>query len=115
MLHSRCMERKTGRYRKGLSSGSSREPEAVGASGSRAIRLSPVREMRRPAGLCAVVERRRRVRETLSREGFISTTAIRYCAVLRDIIGGAEGHPVTAGDLWPFLRALNDWRHSPRH
>ena len=43
----------------------------------------------------------------LSTEGFISSIAIRYCDVLRDIIGSLEGHPVTAADLWPFLRALH--------
>lgn len=43
----------------------------------------------------------------LSTAGFISSTAIRYCSVLRDIIGGLEGRPITTAELWPFLRALH--------
>ena len=45
--------------------------------------------------------------QRLATEGFISKTAVRYCGVLREIIGNVEGQPVTAADIWPFLRALH--------
>lgn len=45
--------------------------------------------------------------QRLATEGFISKTAVRYCGVLRGIIGNVEGQPVTAADIWPFLRALH--------
>jgi hypothetical protein len=32
---------------------------------------------------------------------------VRYCGELQKIIGDVEGKPVTAADIWPFLRALH--------
>ena len=43
----------------------------------------------------------------LATEGFISDTASRYCGVLQRIIGDLEGKPITAAEIWPFLRALH--------
>ena len=45
--------------------------------------------------------------QRLATEGFISGTAMRYCGELQQIIGNVEGNPVTAADIWPFLRALH--------
>ena len=45
--------------------------------------------------------------QRLATEGFISTTAVRYCGELQKIIGDVEGELVTAADIWPFLRALH--------
>ena len=45
--------------------------------------------------------------QRLATKGFISDTAVRYCGALRQIIGDVEGKLVTAGDIWPFLRALH--------
>lgn len=39
--------------------------------------------------------------------GFISNTAIRYCSELQQIIGDVEGKPITAADIWPFLRIVH--------
>jgi len=43
----------------------------------------------------------------LATEGFISDTAVRYCGELQNIIGELEGKPVSAADIWPFLRVLH--------
>ena len=43
----------------------------------------------------------------LATEGLISTTTVRYCDQLKKIIGGVEGRPVTAADIWPFLCTLH--------
>ena len=43
----------------------------------------------------------------LATKGFISDKAVQYCGELRKIIGGVEGHTVTAADIWPFLRLLH--------
>ncbi len=45
--------------------------------------------------------------QRLATAGFISDTAVRYCAELRKVIGDVEANPVTAADIWPFLRALH--------
>src|SRR5207244_2286792 len=45
--------------------------------------------------------------QRLGTEGFISDTAVRYCGELQRIIGDVEAKPVTAADIWPFLRALH--------
>ncbi len=43
----------------------------------------------------------------LATEGFISDKVVQYCDELRKIIGDFEGKPVTAADIWPFLRVLH--------
>lgn len=43
----------------------------------------------------------------LATKGFISHKAVRYCGELRKIIDDVEGQPVTAADIWPFLRVLH--------
>jgi len=43
----------------------------------------------------------------LATKGFISKKAVQYCDELRRIIIDLEGQPVTAADIWPFLRALH--------
>lgn len=43
----------------------------------------------------------------LATKGFISAKAVRYCDELRQIIGDVEGYPITAADIWPFLRVLH--------
>lgn len=43
----------------------------------------------------------------LATEGFISKKAVQYCGELRKIIGDLGGQPVTAADIWPFLRVLH--------
>lgn len=43
----------------------------------------------------------------LATEGFISKKAVHYCGELQKIIGDFEGQPVTAADIWPFLRVLH--------
>ena len=45
--------------------------------------------------------------QRLATEGLVSTTVVRYCGVLRGIIGDVERQPVTAADIWPFLSALH--------
>ena len=45
--------------------------------------------------------------QRLATEGFISDKAVRYCGELQKIIGDVEGKPITAADIWPFLRALH--------
>lgn len=45
--------------------------------------------------------------QRLATEGFISGTGVRYCGELQKIIAELEGKPVTAADIWPFLRALH--------
>src|SRR5439155_9286784 len=45
--------------------------------------------------------------QRLGTEGFISNTSVRYCGELQKIIGDVEGKPVTAADIWPFLRTLH--------
>ncbi len=45
--------------------------------------------------------------QRLAGKGFISDKAVRYCGELRKIIGEFEGNPVTAADVWPFLRVLH--------
>ena len=43
----------------------------------------------------------------LAAKGFISNTAVRYCGELQEIIGEIEGKPVSASDIWSFLRVLH--------
>ncbi|MGH7427125.1 MAG: AAA family ATPase, partial [Candidatus Methylomirabilaceae bacterium] len=43
----------------------------------------------------------------LATNGFISDKAVKYCDELLKIIGDLEGQPVTAADIWPFLRVLH--------
>jgi len=43
----------------------------------------------------------------LATKGFISAKAVQYCDELRKLIGDLEGQPVTAADIWPFLRVLH--------
>jgi hypothetical protein len=45
--------------------------------------------------------------QRLATEGFISKQAVGYCRVVQGIVGGIEGKPVKAADIWPFLRALH--------
>lgn len=45
--------------------------------------------------------------QRLATNGFIDKAAVRYCKVLQKIVGDVEEKPVTAADLWPFLRALH--------
>ena len=45
--------------------------------------------------------------QRLATRGFISGTAVRYCGELQKIIGDIEEKPVTAADIWWFLRALH--------
>ena len=45
--------------------------------------------------------------QRLAIQGFISRKAARYCGELQTIIGDVEGKPVTAADIWPFLRAFH--------
>jgi hypothetical protein len=45
--------------------------------------------------------------QRLVTKGFISEKAVQYCGELRKIIGEIEGKPVTAADIWPFLRVLH--------
>lgn len=45
--------------------------------------------------------------QRLRTQGFISDTAMRYSGDLQRIIGDVEGKPVTAADIWPFLRILH--------
>ena len=45
--------------------------------------------------------------ERLGTTGFISKTARRYYGELRKIIGAIERQPVTAADIWPFLRVVH--------
>src|SRR5262245_61012203 len=45
--------------------------------------------------------------QRLATEGFISDTAVRYCGQLQEIIGKLEGTPVSAAEIWPFLRVLH--------
>jgi hypothetical protein len=43
----------------------------------------------------------------LATKGFISDKAVRYCDELCKIIGDVAGRPVTAAEIWPFLRVLH--------
>jgi tRNA A37 threonylcarbamoyladenosine biosynthesis protein TsaE len=43
----------------------------------------------------------------LSTAGFISKKSVHYCSQLCTIIGDLEGKPLTAADIWPFLRVLH--------
>jgi hypothetical protein len=43
----------------------------------------------------------------LATKGFISETAVRYCAELQEIVSELEAKPITAADIWPFLRVLH--------
>ena len=43
----------------------------------------------------------------LATKGFISERAVHYCGELRKIVGDLKGEPVTAADIWPFLRVLH--------
>ncbi len=43
----------------------------------------------------------------LATKGFLSEKAVQYCDGLRKIIGDLEGKPITAADIWPFLRVLH--------
>lgn len=43
----------------------------------------------------------------LSLNGFISKKSVQQCSELCEIVGALEGMPVTAKDLWPFLRILH--------
>jgi hypothetical protein len=43
----------------------------------------------------------------LSLDGFISKKSARQCSDLCEIVSELEGTPVTATDLWPFLRVLH--------
>lgn len=43
----------------------------------------------------------------LATKGFISDKAVQYCSELQKIIGDLKGQPVTAADIWPFLRVLH--------
>src|SRR5712692_1202318 len=45
--------------------------------------------------------------QRLATDGFISDKAVQYCRELQKIIGDLEGKPVTAADIWPFLRVLH--------
>src|SRR5713101_24859 len=45
--------------------------------------------------------------QRLATDGFISDKAVQYCGELQRIIGDLEGKPVTAADIWPFLRVLH--------
>src|SRR5262249_8935444 len=45
--------------------------------------------------------------QRLATDGFISSTAVRYCGETQKIVGNVEGKTVTAGDIWPFLRTLH--------
>jgi len=42
----------------------------------------------------------------LNTEGFLSSTAIRYCGEVVTIISGAEGRDVTTGEILPFLKII---------
>jgi conflict system STAND superfamily ATPase len=43
----------------------------------------------------------------LKTPGFLATKTVHYCDAIRAIIGEAEGRPMTAADLWAFLRLLH--------
>ncbi len=43
----------------------------------------------------------------LTTNGFISDKAVHYCREIQEIVGDIEGQPVTAADVWPFLRVLH--------
>lgn len=43
----------------------------------------------------------------LSLDGFISKWSVHQCAEICEIVSALEGTPVTAKDLWPFLRVLH--------
>lgn len=43
----------------------------------------------------------------LSLDGFVSKKSIHQCAELCQIVSALEGTPLTAKDLWPFLRVLH--------
>lgn len=43
----------------------------------------------------------------LTTKGFISKTAVHYCDEISKIIAAIEGRPVTAADIWLFLRRLH--------
>lgn len=45
--------------------------------------------------------------QRLATDGFISDKAVQYCRELQTIIGDLEGKPVTAAEIWPFLRVLH--------
>jgi hypothetical protein len=45
--------------------------------------------------------------QRLATDGFISDKAVQYCRELQKIIGDLEGRPITAADIWPFLRVLH--------
>jgi len=45
--------------------------------------------------------------QRLSLNGFISKKSVDQCAKLCEIVSALEGTPVTANDLWPFLRVLH--------
>ena len=44
--------------------------------------------------------------QRLATKGFISTKAVQYCRTLQKIISDIEGKPVSAADVWSFLRVL---------
>jgi hypothetical protein len=45
--------------------------------------------------------------QRLETGGFVSATTRRYCGEIRTIIGNITGAPVSAADIWPFLRILH--------
>lgn len=45
--------------------------------------------------------------QRLATPGLINATAKGYCADLQKIVGALEQKPVTAADIWPFLRVLH--------
>jgi hypothetical protein len=45
--------------------------------------------------------------QRLATPGLINATAKGYCADLQKIVGALERKPVTAADIWPFLRVLH--------
>lgn len=45
--------------------------------------------------------------QRLATKGFISRKAVEYCGEIQKIVGDLEGTPVTAAELWPFLRVMH--------
>lgn len=43
----------------------------------------------------------------LATTGFISAKAVQYCGEIQKIIGDIEAEPITAADIWSFLRVLH--------
>jgi hypothetical protein len=45
--------------------------------------------------------------QRLAIDGFISKKAVQYCQEIQKIVGDVEGKPVTAAEVWPFLRVMH--------